>query len=252
MTVATTGPRLGAVLFDMDGLLVDSEPEWFAIERAVFARLGAQREWTPTDARRLVGNALEVSATEMVRRAGLEPTASAVDQVARWFVDGMVQRMAAGVPFMPGAVALLDALHRHGVPTALVSSSYRRLVDTVLAQLPSGAMTASVAGDEVSHTKPHPAPYLRALSLLAVPAEATVVLEDSPTGAQAGQAAGCAVVVVPDLAVMPADHGWHVVESLTDLDVARLTSLLGGDGRQDVEVGGTAGREDRSEHSHDG
>jgi beta-phosphoglucomutase-like phosphatase (HAD superfamily) len=149
-------------------------------------------------------------------------------------------------------LGLLDELGRHGVPTALVSSSYRRLVDTVMSQLPSGAMTTSVAGDEVAHPKPHPAPYLRALDLLAVPAEATVVLEDSPTGARAGQAAGCTVVVVPDLAALPADHGWQVVDGLAALDVARLTSLLGRDGREHVEVGGPAGRQDRGEHPHEG
>ncbi|MGA7688595.1 MAG: HAD family phosphatase [Jiangellales bacterium] len=247
-----TGSKLGAVLFDMDGLLVDSEPAWFSVERDVFARLGAGREWTPIDAQRVVGTALEVSAAEILRCAEVEPTAGNVEQVAEWFVEGMVDLLGAGAPWKPGAVTLLDELGRYGVPTALVSSSHRRLVDVVLGQLPPGAMAASVAGDEVGHTKPHPAPYLRALRLLGVRAEETVVLEDSPTGARSGQSAGCTVVVVPDLAPMPGDHAWHEVESLAALDVARLGSLLGGDGRKDVEVGGTTSRKDGREHPHQG
>jgi HAD superfamily hydrolase (TIGR01509 family) len=247
-----TGTELGAVLFDMDGLLIDSEPTWFSVERDVFARLGAGREWTPIDAHRVVGKALEVSAAEILRSAEAEPTAANVEQVAGWLVEGMVALMGAGAPWKPGALTLLDELGQHGVPSALVSSSHRRLVDVVLDQLPSGAMAASVAGDEVAHTKPHPAPYLRALRLLDVQAEATVVLEDSPTGARAGQSAGCTVVVVPDLAPMPADHAWHEVESLAALDVTRLASLLGGDGREDVEVGRATSRKDGREHPHQG
>lgn len=241
-----------AVLFDMDGLLIDSEPVWFAIERTVFARLGAQREWTPTDAGRLVGKALEVSAAEMARCAGREPTPATIDEVGRWFVDEMVDRLGAGAPFKPGALALLDELGRHGVPAGLVSSSHRRLVDTVLRQLPDATMAASVAGDEVRHTKPHPAPYLQAMDLLGVAAERTVVLEDSVTGAQAGHAAGCTVVVVPDLAALPAEHEWYLVESLALLNLPRLAALLGRDRGEHVEVGGPARRQDRGEHADQG
>jgi HAD superfamily hydrolase (TIGR01509 family) len=244
--------ELGAVLFDMDGLLVDSEPTWFSVERDVFARLGAGREWTPADAHRMVGQALEVSAAEILHCADADPTATSVEEVAGWLVEGMVARMGAGAPWKPGALALIAELGQHGVPAALVSSSHRRLVDVVLGQLPSGAMAASVAGDEVSHTKPHPAPYLRALHLLDVRAETAVVLEDSPTGARSGHSAGCTVVVVPDLAPMPAEHAWHEVESLAALDVTRLVSLLGGDGREDVEVGRATRWKDGREHPHQG
>jgi HAD superfamily hydrolase (TIGR01509 family) len=249
---ARAADRLRAVLFDMDGLLVDSERVWFTVERDVFARLGARREWTPDDARRLVGHALEVSAAELVRCADVAGDVGTTQRVAGWFVDGMVAAMAAGAPFKPGALTLLAELGRHGVPTAIVSSSHRRLVDTVVDQLPTGSITTSVAGDEVTQTKPHPAPYLRALKLLDVPATETVVLEDSPTGARAGHAAGCTVVVVPDLVELPPDHRWHEVESLAVLDVARLTSLLRRDGSQHVEVGGTASGQDRGEHTDEG
>lgn len=219
---------LEAVLFDMDGLLVDSEPEWFEVESEVYARLGGKGAWSQEHARSLVGNALEVSAAEMVALAGAQ---EAADVVAGWFVDGMAQRLRRGVAFKPGGVLLLSELAEAGVAVGLVSSSYRRLVDIVVAQLPPGSVRASVAGDEVARGKPHPEGYLTALQVLGARAAATVVLEDSSTGATAGAAAGCVVVVVPDVAPIPRQHPWHEVPSLRALDVAALRALLGGDGR---------------------
>lgn len=217
-----------AVLFDMDGLLVDSEPSWFEVECDVFARLEAPRPWSHADARRLVGNALRVSAAEMVRLAASDRSA---DEVAEWFVDGMAERMADGVAWKPGAMRLLAELRTHGVRTALVSSSYRRLVDVVLAQLPRDTFAVSLAGDEVVRGKPDPEPYQRALALLECAPTTAVVLEDSPTGAAAAAAAGCTVVVVPDLADLPPGHGWLEVAGLPEVDLAWLRGLLGGDRR---------------------
>jgi HAD superfamily hydrolase (TIGR01509 family) len=233
-----------AVLFDMDGLLVDTEPVWFAVERDTFARLGATRPWTRADADGLVGNALPVSAATMRDRAGATVE---VDVVTGWFVDGMAARLAHGVPWKPGAASLLASLREEGVQTALVSSSYRRLVDVVAGSAPASTFTVTVAGDEVPRGKPHPDPYLRAMDLLGVAASECVVLEDSPTGARAGAAAGCRVVVVPDRAPLPVDHDWVVASSLTEVSVDLLRGLLGGDGGEHVEAGGPAGRDDRGE-----
>lgn len=215
-----------AVLFDMDGLLIDSEPVWFEVESAVFARLGANRPWTPQDARLLVGNPLPVSARAMLTMAMSDRP---VDEVVDWLVGTMADRLEESVPWKPGALALLGLLRDAGVPTGLVSSSYRRLVDTVMKHLPPGAFSTSVAGDEVARAKPEPDPYLHALDVLGVSGTRAVVVEDSPVGAVAGEAAGCRVVVVPDLAVLPAQHSWHVVDSLENLDVAALRALLRGD-----------------------
>lgn len=235
-----------AVLVDMDGLLVDSEPEWYEVERAVFARLGATRAWSVADAEDLLGNALPVSAAVMVERAG---AAVPVPTVVEWFVESMAQRLAAGVPWKPGAVELLAALRAEDVPTALVSSSYRRLVDTVLGRVPAGTFHASVAGDEVVRGKPHPDPYLHALRLLGVPAERAVVLEDSPTGARAGEAAGCRVVVVPDRVAPPPAHRWVERATLHEVTPAWLRGLLRGDRGEHVEGGGAPGRHDGGEHA---
>ena len=221
---AAAGGRLQGVLFDMDGLLVDSEPEWFEVEREVFARFGARREWSLEDAHSMVGVALPVSAARIAHLAGRPGDAALV---ATALVDGMAERLGAGVPFKAGARRLVTALMEQAVPMALVSSSVRRLVDVVLAELPPAAFTASVAGDEVPAGKPHPDPYLEGLRLLGVPAGGAVVLEDSPTGAASGHAAGCAVVVVPDRAPLPESHPWTVVDTLESVDPAWLAARLG-------------------------
>lgn len=245
----TSGSRLEAVLFDMDGLLVDSEPEWFEVEAMVFARLGADRAWTPSDAHALTGQALEASAARIARLSGSTVPATVV---AGWMVESMAERLARGVPFKPGALELMGVLGRSGVRVAVVSSSYRQLVDTVLGQIPAGLVQTTVAGNEVRRGKPHPDPYLQALAGLRVAAGNAVVVEDSPTGATAGAAAGCAVLVVPDVAPLPSEHPWEVVASLADVDVDRLVELLGRDRGEDVEVGGSTSGDDRGEHTDEG
>jgi HAD superfamily hydrolase (TIGR01509 family) len=232
--------RLAAVLFDMDGLLVDSEPLWYPVEAQAFARLGAPRRWTFEDSRQLVGNDLEVSARMLLDAAGAPDVSP--DQVVSWFVEAMAARLSEGLPWKPGARELLGAVRAAGLPAALVSMSYRRLLDLVLAGVPDGAFAASVAGDEVTHGKPHPEPYLRACELLDVAPPTAVVLEDSPTGARSGQAAGCVVVQVPDLVAVPPDAHWHSVASLTELDVAALRDLVQRAGRPAARRAGPAGQ----------
>jgi HAD superfamily hydrolase (TIGR01509 family) len=214
---------LAAVLFDMDGLLVDSEPGWQAVEGALFEELGGGRPWTPADAQQLVGHPIAVSAGILGQLAGSDVPAA---DLAERLVADMVAWLRADVPWKPGALDLLAALTDAGVPTGLVSSSYRRLVDTVLEAAPAGTFAVSVAGDEVRRAKPHPEPYERALGRLGVVAAATVVLEDSPVGATAAAAAGCRVVVVPDVAVLPEQHPWAIAPALTALDVPALRRLV--------------------------
>lgn len=214
---------LQAVLLDMDGLLVDSEPLWFHAEADAFARLDAGREWTHEDARRLVGQQIIRSAQIIAEAAG---SAEPAEHVRDWMVDAIVGSLRKEVPFKPGAAELLTRLRDAGVPAALVSSSYRRLLDPVLLAVPEQSIAVSVAGDEVMRGKPDPEPYLRACQLLGVDPSGCVVLEDSPTGSQAGVAAGCVVVQVPDLVARPASAPWVERASLVDLGVAELKDLV--------------------------
>jgi HAD superfamily hydrolase (TIGR01509 family) len=199
---------LQAVLWDMDGLLVDSEPLWTIAEIELAAELGGT--WDDGIKAAVVGTRLDVAV----------PTTA-------WLLDRMVQLFATTSALMPGAGELLAALAADGVPQALVSSSYRVLVDAVLAQ-GLGPFALTVAGDEVVHGKPHPEPYLTAASRLGVDPARCVVLEDSPSGVTAGEAAGCAVVAVPSVCGVVFDPAPRrlVVPSLTQVGPQDLRALL--------------------------
>ncbi|WP_243716914.1 HAD family hydrolase [Actinomadura darangshiensis] len=211
---------LQAVLFDMDGLLIDSESVWLEVESEVMAWLGG--EWTPAHQERLVGGSLYVAVDYMLELTGADAPR---EEVGRRMLDGMAGRLSSCVPMMPGAKDLLAAVRAAGVPAALVSSSHRRLIEPVLDAVGREHFALSVAGDEVARTKPDPEPYLTAAARLgAVPARC-VVLEDSPNGVAAAEAAGCATVAVPGLLPIPPAPGRTVVDSLRRIDVEMLRSL---------------------------
>ncbi len=129
---------------------------------------------------------------------------------------------------MPGSIALLDTLAGAGIPTALVSSSFRVLMDPVLAVIGLDRFAVTVAGDEVSLRKPHPEPYLRAAGLLGVAAHRCVVLEDSEAGARAGIDAGCATVLVPSFPLAPSAVTARstVLSSLHEVTMGLLGGLV--------------------------
>lgn len=218
---------LRGVLWDMDGLLVDSEPLWTVAETELAARLG--RTWTPEIKASVIGSRLDRAVPLLLGGLGAPTDATTVARTGRELLQRMVELFAASpLPLLPGARALLDALAAAGVPCALVSSSYRVLVDAVLAALPDHPFAVTVAGDEVVNAKPDPEPYLRAARALGVDPACCLVLEDSVIGARAGLAAGCATVLVPGATVAaPAtSSGWTAVASLAVLDPARLAHLV--------------------------
>lgn len=216
------GPAAGrpaAVLWDMDGLLVDSEPGWTIAERELFTDWGS--EFTSAIKAQIMGTRLDVSVPLMIAAAGA--TADPV-AVTDWLLARMAQLYAEELPLRPGAADLLAALACAGVPQALVSSSFRVLVDAVLAGIPGHPFAVSVAGDEVARGKPDPQPYLVAAARLGVDPAACVVLEDSVSGAAAGAAAGCRVFVVPSAGPIGPDPRWTVVATLTGLGPVLLAA----------------------------
>ncbi len=212
-----------AVLWDMDGTLVDTEPYWIEAEQELAHRHGAT--WTHEDAMALVGSDLIDSGTYIRERMGLDLTPT---QIVDLLLDGVVQKVARDVPWRPGARELLGALGGSGVPCALVTMSWRRFVEPVLDQLPPGSFTHVVTGDEVTRGKPHPDPYLRAAELLGVDPRACVAIEDSPTGAASAAAAGCPVLVVPHHVPVPPASRLSFAGTLEGLgpdDLVPLTRL---------------------------
>ena len=180
-----------AVLWDMDGTLVDTEPYWIESEFELVAAHGGT--WSHEHALNLVGNDLQVSGRYLAEHSGIDLEPS---EIVEELLDRVVARVEQEVPWRPGALELLTDLRSNGVRCALVTMSYRRFVAPILAALPQDAFEVVVTGDAVTQGKPHPEPYQKAAAVLGVDPAATVAIEDSNTGARSAEAAGCTVLVV--------------------------------------------------------
>ncbi|MFF4630497.1 HAD-IA family hydrolase [Streptomyces griseorubiginosus] len=210
-------PALHAVLFDMDGTLVDTERLWWeAVERV------AGRPLTEADRPDVLGRPVEHTAAWLAAATG-NPVGDLADALHREFAD----RVRTGVVPRPGALDLLDALAREGVPTALVTASPRAVAEVVLQALGGASRFAvSVTADDTEHTKPAPDPYLTACRALGVDPASCVAVEDTETGVRSAEAAGCAVLAVPSLAPIEPAPGRTVLEGLEGVTVPRLRALL--------------------------
>jgi HAD superfamily hydrolase (TIGR01509 family) len=182
---------LEAVLWDMDGTLVDTEPYWIQVEHEMAAKYGG--EWTDADAMAMVGNNLVDSGRYMKQRWGVDLTP---EEIVEELLDGVVEMVQSDVPWRPGARALLTSLTDAGVRCALVTMSYERFVAPILRQLPPETFRVVVTGDQVEFGKPHPEPYLTAAAALGLDPADCIAIEDSNTGAKSAEAAGCTVLVV--------------------------------------------------------
>ncbi|MCW2871144.1 HAD family phosphatase [Actinacidiphila oryziradicis] len=215
------GSALQAVLLDMDGTLVDTEGFWWDAEVEVFAELGHALDEAHREV--VVGGPMTRSLGHLISVTGTDATLAELSALINLRFTELIGR---GVPLMPGARRLLTELAAHEVPTALVSASHRRVIDTVLVSLGPEHFAFSLAGDEVARTKPHPDPYLLAAARLGADPARCVVIEDTPTGVRAAEAAGCRVVAVPSIAPIGPAPGRTVVGSLEHVDLSFLRSLV--------------------------
>lgn len=216
------GPLPAAVLWDMDGTLVDTEVYWVDAEFDLVAAHGGT--WSVEHAHALVGRDLLTSARYISRHGPvpLEP-----EEIVEALLDGVVARVRQELPMRPGALDLLASLRAAGVPNALVTMSYRRLAEAVVSTLPTGSFATLVTGDEVSRGKPHPDPYLAAAERLGVPPAACVAIEDSPTGIASARAAGVPVIGVEHLVPLAGHSADAVLGSLQGVTPSELCSLTG-------------------------
>jgi HAD superfamily hydrolase (TIGR01509 family) len=212
-----------AVLWDMDGTLVDTEPYWIDTEYAMAEKYGGT--WSQEHAMNLVGNALLESGDYIRVHMGIDRTPQ---EIVDELLDGVVARVAEEVPWRPGARELLTDLRDAGVPLALVTMSWQRFVDPILAQLPGGTFDTVVTGDRVEFGKPHPEPYLTAAAELGLAPEDCVAIEDSNTGAKSAVAAGCTVLCVPNHVPILDGERRVFVDTLVGVDTARLRVLATG------------------------
>jgi HAD superfamily hydrolase (TIGR01509 family) len=200
------------VLFDMDGLLIDSEPLWLDAETAIMARLGAS--WSEQDQAQLLGGSLERSVRYLLSKA---TRPAPPELIGEWLMSDIIERVRRdGVPVQPGARELLAAVRQAGLPHALVTSSERGFMDAVLAST-GMRFDVLVCAEDVTATKPDPEPYLLAAKLVGVDPGDCFALEDSPNGVASAEAAGCRVFAVPSLVPIPPAPGRIVVGSLLGL-----------------------------------
>lgn len=220
MTHRTTPqPSLQAVLFDMDGTLVDTERLWWEAVEQVAG--GLEHRLTVADQPEVLGRPVEYTAAWLGGIAGA-PAAEIAAELHREFAD----RVRTGIVPRPGALRLLAELVREGVPTALVTASPRAVADTVLEALGAGHFAVSVTADDTERTKPAPDPYLAACRALGVEPAACVAVEDTRTGVTSAEAAGCTVLAVPSLAPIAPAAGRTVLASLEEVTPARLRAMI--------------------------
>ncbi|WP_281919554.1 HAD family hydrolase [Nocardia sputorum] len=208
----------------MDGTLLDSEKLWDVAVRELAREHG--HEMTDAVRHALIGasgpNALRIMFTGL----GIEPTPGSLRAAGEFLERRVTELMTGPIPWRPGAKDALAMVRAAGLSSALVTNTKRSLTEFGLDTLGRDFFDVSVCGDEVAHGKPEPDVYLRAAELLGLAPEQCVAVEDSPTGARAAQAAGCALVVVPCEIPVPDAPGRLFRDSLLGLTVADLEQAL--------------------------
>jgi len=209
-----------AVFFDMDGLMVDSEPEWFLSETAVTAPFGYT--WLEADQIECLGGPLSKVGQYMFEKCGGVKTP---DFFTRTLIATQVARMRGNTPTMPGALKLVRELQSHGVKTGLVSASPRNIVDAVLDNLGHDLFPFSISADDVQRTKPDPEGYLKAAAMAGAQISNCLIFEDSLTGMNAATASGAFLIGVPHLVSFAESQRVRIIKSLEQLNFEKLEKL---------------------------
>jgi HAD superfamily hydrolase (TIGR01509 family) len=211
-----------AVLWDMDGTLVDSEPYWLLSETALAGDYG--KVWTQEHGHELIGKSLYDSSAILKDRLDIQDLST--QQIIDRLTDSVISKLQHSLPWRPGALELLMELKQAGVKTALVTMSMRRMALAVVEAIPFQAFDVVVAGDDVTFGKPHPEPYQKAAALLGFEPAECLAIEDSVTGLRSAEAAGCLPLGIVNL--MPLEQsGKRVIRhSLTETNLDVLRGLM--------------------------
>ena len=210
---------MSAILFDMDGTLIDSEPLWLKAEIEVMAEVGCH--WDEQDQINCLGGPAERTESYMQERSqNIKPYGYFINRLH----EVMRARITNELDLIPNALSLLKECKDAGIKTALVTASSRDLMTIVLKRFPPGTFDVVVSGDDVEKSKPDPAPYLLAAKQLSVDILKCLVLEDSLTGVQSGLSSGAKVIGIPHLVQMSEHPNLRVISSLDEIT---LSDILG-------------------------
>ena len=209
-----------AVLFDMDGTIIDSEPYWIASEQSLAAEHNGT--WTTIDSLDVIGKDLNESSKLFKERTNIP---LGIDEIKNRLSNDVQSKLSKVVPWRPGAKELLLELRKRGVKTALVTMSLRRMAQQVVDAIPFDAFDVIVAGDEVVRGKPHPEAYEKAAALLGLHPSKCIAFEDSVTGLTSAEAAGTYAIGIPNIIEIPQKPGrvlWPTLEGVTFKQLRKL------------------------------
>jgi HAD superfamily hydrolase (TIGR01509 family) len=224
-----TGSPLRAVLFDMDGTLVETEECWGEAMFTLARRLGGRMSDSARE--QTVGTSLRVSMGVLYADLGITRSEKQFRADALFVEDETGRLLAEGVSWRPGARSLVAAVRDAGLATALVTTTPRNLATLILAHIGEtapgvAAFDVTICGDEVPARKPDPAPYRQAMQALGVTADECVVIEDSQAGIAAGLAAGAAVLGVPTMQRVQPAPGLVLRDGLVGVGPVELADVL--------------------------
>jgi len=221
VTNSNTRGFFDAIFFDMDGLLIDSEPLWLESESEITAAYGYQ--WLAQDQVACLGGPLSRVGEYMSARCnGVESPAFFTQKL----IELQCSKLRGKTPLMPGAIELVRELTANGIATGLVSASPRNIVDAVLDNLGGSPFPFSISADDVLRTKPHPDAYLLAAERSGAEISHSLIFEDSLTGVTAAQASGAWLIAVPHLVTVLESARVRSIRSLEQLSVAKLQELF--------------------------
>ena len=208
---------MSAILFDMDGTIIDSEPLWLQAEIEVMAELGCH--WDEQDQINCLGGPMERTEKYMQDRSG---NVKPYGYFGQRLNEVMKLKFVKDLELMPNALELITKSKESGLKTALVTASGRELMNSALTRFPENSFDNAISRDDVTNSKPHPEPYLMAAKRLEVKIEECLVLEDSMTGVRAGLDSGAQVVAISHIISIANEKNLRVISSLSEITFKQL------------------------------
>jgi len=207
------------VLWDLDGTIIDSEPYWLLSEQRLVEEFGGT--WSEADGFALIGAGLS-NAAEHLQGFGVDLP---VDEIVQRMVDEVDEMNAKQIPWRPGALELIRSIHDAGIPQVIVTMSYRSTANFVADEV--GLFAGVICGEDVTHSKPHPEPYVMGAALVGVDASECVALEDSVPGSASAVAAGAVTIAVPLHVPLPESENYTIWRTMVGRDVSHIREVFG-------------------------